>query len=343
MRTVNVAMVGCGYFGRFQLAAWRSLAAEGAHLAAVCDRDAEVAERAATEFGAPRWYSDAARMFAMEQIDLVDIATRMASHRELLDLSLAHGVATIVQKPMAAAYDDCAAMVEAARSAGQFFAVHENFRFQRPIRRVRDILRSGEVGQASWASIGLRTGLDVYRTQPYFYDGQRLVILDLGIHILDLARFLLGEVAHVSAETQQRNPRVKGEDTATMLLRHTSGAVSLAECTYENRRSQSGDVVVEIEAEKGGIDLLAGGEIVVTSPSSRRREQVVVEGQDNGDPPRFVHDSVRATCREILEAFRAERPAETSGVDNLKTFALVEAAYAAAASGRSVVPQRTTL
>ena len=46
-----------------------------------------------------------------------------------------------------------------------------------------------------------------------------------------------------------------------------------------------------------------------------------------------------ATCRHMLESFRAGRPAETSAVDNLKTFALAEASYEAAASGRAVRPR----
>src|SRR5690606_25345006 len=98
----------------------------------------------------------------------------------------------------------------------------ENFRFQKPARRIRAILDSGELGNPTWARIAVRTGFDVYRNQPYFYEEERLVILDLGIHLLDLARFYLGEAVRVSAETQRRNPKVRAEDTATILLRHAS-------------------------------------------------------------------------------------------------------------------------
>ncbi len=336
MRTVQVALIGCGYFGRLQLKAWQSLAEEGAQLVAVCDRDGELARRIASELGV-RGYDDAEKMLAAEPVDLVDIATRMETHRALVELTLGRRVGTIVQKPMAPAYEDCAAMVRKAAEAGVFFAVHENFRFQKPMRRIKAIIESGEVGAPSWARIGFRTGIDVYRNQPYFYDEERLVILDLGIHILDLCRYLLGEVRHVSCETQRRNSKVKAEDTATMLLRHESGAVSLAECTYENRRTDGAEVLAEIEAEHGGIELGPDGRLTVFTAAGRRQEHVTVEGPAD-EPLKLVHDSIRSTCRSLLDAFRAGIAAETSGADNLKTFALVEAAYESAASGTAVAP-----
>lgn len=339
MSQTRLAVIGCGYFGRLQLRAWQSLAGEGVRLVAVCDRDEGAARHAAAEFGAGRWYVDAAQMLAEERPDLVDIATRVESHRSLVELAVGQGVATIVQKPMAPSWDDCVAMVEAAERAGTFFAVHENFRFQRPLRRIKAILESGEIGAPSWARIGFRTGIDVYRNQPYFYDEQRLVILDLGIHILDLCRYLLGEVAHLSCETQRRNPRVKAEDTATMLLRHRSGVVSLAECTYENRRSDRAEVLAEIETERGGIELGADGVLAVTTPAGRCEERIEVPGSVD-EPLRFVHDSIRSTCLSLVDAFRSGRSPETSGEDNLRTFALVEAAYAAAAGHKVVEPAR---
>ncbi len=339
MAAFRVGVIGCGFFGRFHLQSWRELATEGVEIAAVCDADATRTEATAAEFDIARWYSDPAALLAEGGIDLVDIATRMDTHRALVEAAVAAGIPTVVQKPMGPVREDCLAMVEAAEKAGVFFAVHENFRFQAPMVRVREIIGSGEIGTPTWARIAFRTGLDVYRNQPYFYGEERLVILDLGIHLLDLARVLLGEVERVSCETQRRNDRVKAEDTATMLLRHRSGAVSLAECTYENRRSDRAETLVEIEASDGGIDVAADGVIVVTTRSGIRREQVPKPALAWAAPPlQFVQGSVLATCRHMLQAVREGRDAETSGRDNLKTYALVEAAYQAAASGCSVGP-----
>src|SRR5205809_303326 len=92
-----------------------------------------------------------------------------------------------------------------ARTAGERFgaswlAVHENFRFATSMRRVKQVIASGTIGEPSWARIAFRTGYDVYKGQPYFYDEKRLAILDVGIHVLDLARVFLGEVERVYCE-----------------------------------------------------------------------------------------------------------------------------------------------
>src|SRR5215475_10190 len=108
---------------------------------------------------------------------------------------------------------DCIAMAEAASRAGVFLAVHENFRYQAPMRRVQEVLRSGVIGTPSWGRITFRTDYDVYLRQPYLRNEERFIVIDLGVHMLDLARVFLGEVEHLAAETQRRNPNVKGEDT----------------------------------------------------------------------------------------------------------------------------------
>ena len=94
---VRVALVGCGFFARNHLFSWKDLEAEGVHLVAVCDIDPGKAKAAATEFGVPGWYTDIDTMLAREKIDLIDIITRMDTHRTLVEKTIARGTATIVQ------------------------------------------------------------------------------------------------------------------------------------------------------------------------------------------------------------------------------------------------------
>ena len=337
--TTRVAVIGCGYYARYHLAAWASLRPE-AELVAVCDSDAAKAEQAGREFGVDA-FADAATMLDAVRPDLVDIVTRMDTHRVLADQCAARGIAAIVQKPLAPDWDAALAIVGAAERAGTFLAVHENFRFQPAMERVAEVLRSNAIGAPSWSRIAFRTGVDVYANQPYFIGEARLVILDLGVHLLDLARLFLGEVEHLSCETQRRNPAVRAEDTATMLLRHTSGAVSVVECTYESRRlpQARSEVFLEIEGPLGAIVLDREMTLSVTASGETRHERLAPVGIDPATSGAEVaQSSVRATCRHVLEAFRAERPAAVSGAENLATFALVEAAYRAAASGRRERP-----
>ena len=338
--TVRVAVVGCGYWARHHCAAWGALGPDAA-LVAVCDTDAGKAARAARAAGAQA-FTDAATMLDAARPDLVDIVTRMDTHRALAALCAARGIAAVVQKPLAPDWDAAKAIVAEAARAGTFLAVHENFRFQPAMQRIAQVLRSGEIGAPSWARIAFRTGADVYADQPYFRTEARLVILDLGIHLLDLARVFLGEVAHLSCETQRRNPDVHAEDTATMLLRHVSGAVSVVECTYESRRLPQAlsETFVEIEGPRGAVVLGRDLTLSVTAEGLTRTESLRPAGMEAADAGAGIAaSSVRATCAHILEAFRAGRQADVSGADNLATFALAEAAYRAAQSGRAERPE----
>ena len=96
---IALAVIGCGFFAGNHLHSWSDLKPEGVDIAAVCDADPAKAKAAAERFGVPRWYTDARAMFEAERLGLVDIVTRVETHRELVGLALAHRVPTIVQKP----------------------------------------------------------------------------------------------------------------------------------------------------------------------------------------------------------------------------------------------------
>lgn len=340
---VRVALVGCGFFARNHLFSWKDLAAEGVDLVAVCDIDAAKAEAVAKEFGVPHWYSDFDAMLANEAIDLLDIVTRMDTHRRLVEAAIGRRIATIVQKPFAPGWADAVAMTKAAKDAGVFLAVHENFRFQTPLMKAAAALRSGAIGTPSWGRISFRTGYDLYRTQPYFYDEERFIILDLGVHTLDMARVLMGEVVHVYCETQRRNPKVRAEDTATVMLKHESGGVSVVDFSYESRKLPDPfpETLIEIEGPKGAVVVKAGLSMEVTAGGATRVEDIGAPLLHwTSKPWHVAQESVLITCRHMLERFRAGKPADTSAEDNLKTFAIVEAAYESAAKGKAVVPKR---
>jgi D-apiose dehydrogenase len=336
------ALIGCGFFAQNHLNAWRDMRTDGVEIVAVCDLDAAKAKAAAEKFSVPRYYSDPSALFDRETLDFVDIATRMDTHRALVLLAIEHGVRVIVQKPFAPDWEQCVAMVEAAKAAGVALAVHENFRFQTPMRHVHKTLESGVIGAPSWGRIAFRTGYDVYRTQPYFHQERKLAILDVGIHVLDLARVFLGEVERVSCETQRRNVRNVGEDTATMMLRHVSGAVSIVECTYEARQVPDPfpQTLLTIEGERGSIKVHENFRMVVTAAGQAGERYVGSPLLSWTEEPWHVaQESVLSTQRAIVGAWREGREAETSGADNLQTYALVDAAYEAAEMRRGVTPR----
>ena len=343
------ALIGCGFFARNHLNAWRDLARRDAagrepqaRLVAVCDVDGDKAREAALSFGVPRWYTDAATMFSQERLDFVDITTTMASHRALAELAAGHRVPMIVQKPFAPTLEDAGAIVRSAAAAGVAVMVHENFRFQTPMRRAHEAIASGEIGEPVWARLTFRSGYDVYANQPYFYTEPELIVLDLGIHLLDLARYFLGEVAHLSCETQQVRAGLQGEDMATILLRHASGAVSVVDLTYESRQLPDPfpQILLHIEGRRGCLRVLQDFSMQVdhADGTSRREDVSPVLLPWAQKPWHVVQESVLATQAHWLDCLATGQEPATSGRDNLRTFALVRAAYTAAHSHRAEVP-----
>jgi len=342
IRPLRIGVIGCGFYAQNHLQSWRHLAPQGAVLAAVCDIDGEKAVRAGADFGVPH-FTDPAAMLDTVPLDVVDIVTRHDTHRALAELAITSGLAVIVQKPFATTLADATAIVEAADRAGSWLAVHENFRFQAPMRHVASTLDSGEIGQPTWARIAFRTHFDVYNAQPYFLHEPRLAIGDVGIHMLDLARAFLGEVTRISCETQFRRTGIPGEDTATMLLRHESGAVSVVECTYEAHCDPDPfpQTLVSVEGPKGTLQAHPGCRMTVTTAAGTREADISAPLLPwTAHPWHVSQEGAFAACAHFLDCLQKGVPAATSGVDNLRTFALVDAAYRAAESGRAEAPAR---
>ena len=335
------AVIGCGFFAQNHLHAWREI--EGVQLRAVCDRDPDKVRRAAAQFEVPGVYADAAEMFESEELDFVDIVTTMPSHRALVEMAARHRVPVIVQKPFAPSWSDCVEMVRACREADVALMVHENFRFQAPMQAVRMALESGAIGTPTFGRISFRTGHDIYAGQPYLATEERFILLDLGIHLLDIARVFFGEVETVQCQTQSVKPGIRGEDMATVLLRHASGAVSVVDCSYASKLEPDPfpQTLVTIEGTRGSLELRPGFQLHIAQDGHARVEDVSTPLLSwSSQPWHVAQQSVLNTQRHWIDCLRSGDEPATSGADNLKTYALVEAAYESAFRRLTVQPWR---
>ncbi|RYB01549.1 Gfo/Idh/MocA family protein [Lichenibacterium ramalinae] len=334
------ALVGCGFFSRNHLQAWRDLGDRCA-IVAVCDLDPAKAEGAALEFGIPAHYASVEEMLDREALDFVDIATTAPSHRAIVEACARHGVGAIVQKPMAPTWKDATALVVAMEQAGRPLMVHENFRFQAPLLRAAECLASGMIGEPTWGRFSFRTGYDIYAGQPYLAEVERFVLLDLGIHVLDVARVLMGEADSVVCRSQSIRDGIRGEDMATVMLGHRGGATSIVDVSYASPQSPDPfpQTLLHVDGRKGSIQLERDFHLIVTTPAGTTSESVAPRASHwMSQQWCLIQDSVVTTQRHWLDCLdRGTEPA-TSGRDNLKTFALVEASYLAAASGRRESP-----
>lgn len=331
------ALIGCGFFAINHLHGWRD--ANGAEIVSICDSSDERLRIAGDRFGIAARYGDAAEMLRNEHLDFVDIATTAPAHRALAELAASHGLAVICQKPFAPTLEDAKAIVAVCENANVPLMVHENFRWQSPIQKVKAILDSGTIGKVFWGRVSFRSAYDVYSGQPYLAEGKRFIVEDLGIHALDIARFLFGDARAASAVIKRVNPRINGEDVATILLDHGGGVASVVDCSYATQMEEElfPQTLLEIDGTIGTLRLGANYRLTVTANGKT--------AHDDLSPPLLpwasrpwhnIQESVALIEQHWVDCLSGGKEPQTSGRDNLKTFALVEAVYLSAENGRTV-------
>jgi predicted dehydrogenase len=344
---VRFAIVGTGFWARYQLAAWQEV--EGAECVALCDRDQERAAALAKERGVPAVYDDLERMLEQERPAFLDVITPPDAHVPCVEAALARGIPAITQKPMAPSLAAAEALVARARQAGVPFLVHENWRWQAPLRAVRDLLASGTIGAPFRARITMVSGFPVFVNQPTLKDQTHFVLADMGSHILDLARFYFGEADRLYAQIHQVHADIKGDDIATVMLRmsdpqrRASGgrpAPVTVTCEMgfaENALEQDcfPETFVFVEGERGSIELGPHFWLRVTTADGTHARRVRPPRYGWADPDYDVAHASMVPCNANLLQGLGGGPVETTAEDNLKTLRLVYAAYDSARTGQA--------
>jgi D-apiose dehydrogenase len=328
-------LVGCGFFGRIQLEAWRRVV--GATISAVCDADGERVAATAREFGIARSYPSLEAALSAERPAFVDIATRPDSHRALTTAAAEAGAAVLCQKPLAATWEETVAVVESAETCGVPFMANENWRWQPWFREMKRLSDGAAVGMAHTFTYQHRAA-DAMQTppfpnQPYFVAMPRFLLLETVIHFIDVARFLLGDVARVTARTRRVSGVTAGEDAAWVALEFTSGAAALIDASRCAEDAAEGPVFGHVRLEG------CGGHLRL-EPSGRlwRRPLFGTDEICPVDVPAegYRGDSVRAALQHFVDGLRQGGRFETGGRDYLRTMRVVFAAYESAERGVTI-------
>ena len=351
MTNLRFAVMGTGFWANFQIPAWFEVG--GVELVALYNRTRSKAEAMAAKCvslwqapNLPRVYDDPNELFLREQLDFVDIITEVLAHAPLVHLAANYRVPVICQKPMAPDFETACGMVRACSQAGVPFFVHENFRWQTPIRALKAVLDSGKIGKPFRARIQFVFYKPlVFENQPMLKTLERLALADVGSHIFDLARFFFGDPRSIYCQTYRARSDIAGEDVASAMLRCSlpgaPGRHVICNCdvSYSSRTEveQFPQTLFYIEGSRGTVELGPDFWIRLTTDEGTfaRRHP----------PPRFawadpdyavVHSSIVPCNADLLAGLRGDHPAETTGEDNLKTVRLVQRAYESAAENKAV-------
>jgi predicted dehydrogenase len=310
-RPLNIAMIGGGFMGKahalghagMPMFFWPAPAIPVRKI--VVDVTEDLAREAAERFGFEGWTTDWRAAVTRPDVDAVDIVTPNDSHAEIAIAAARAGKHILSEKPLARTGDEALTMLEAVRKAGVIHMVAFNYRRTPAVALARKYIEDGRIGEI----LNFRgTYLQDWSADP---DGplswrfQKAVagsgaVGDIGTHVVDLARYLVGEISEVSAIVRtivpsrplqsggfdklgasekrsgvERAP-VDVDDEVVSLLRFDNGAVGSLEAT-RNGWGRNNFLTFEIHGTKGSI----------TFDYEKRDQLQVFFAEDPGDARGF--------------------------------------------------------
>ena len=212
-RTLHVGLIGYGFMGKAHSNAWRQaprffdLPAE-VRMKTLCGRDERAVRKAAAVFGWERSATDWRSVVADPEIDVIDISTPNDSHAEIAIAAAQAGKAILCEKPLGRDVAESERMVAAVKKARVVNMICHNYRRVPALALAREMIERGELGDRIF-HYRARYAQD-WIVDPNFPLVWRLrsgvagsgSLGDLGSHIIDLARYLVGEFREVCAMTQ---------------------------------------------------------------------------------------------------------------------------------------------
>lgn len=227
---LNIGIIGCGLIG-----AKRAACCIAPHrVAAVADLDPVRAAALAEKTGA-RVESDGLRLCRAKDVDAVIVATAHDRLAEFSRAALEAGKHVLVEKPGARRAEELDAVAEAALRAGRVVRVGYNHRFHPALQKARAIFESGALGPLMFMrgryGHGGRIGYEKeWRANEAISGGGEAI--DQGVHLIDLARWFLGEFPHVQGYAPTYYWDMQVEDNAFMLLRTAQGQAAFLHATW---------------------------------------------------------------------------------------------------------------
>lgn len=229
---MNFGLVGAGGIGRIRARAL--LDTPGCKLVAVADVEPERA-RALAPSGA-QCFSEHRPLLDSKEVEAVVVSTPPAYHEAIVLAALDAGKHVLCEKPLANSLDACRRMVEASRRAGKILTTGFNHRYFPAVKFLKTTLDSGRIGTLDHVrAFAGHTGLSEFKA-PWMYSKDAIgggALMDVGIHVIDLTRYILGDVTRVYGAATGNVWKVdRSEDNGVALLHSSSGKVATLHATW---------------------------------------------------------------------------------------------------------------
>jgi len=208
-RDINIALLGYAFMGRAHSTAYRHVQQHFAtsprpRMKVLCGRSASAVEEAARRLGWEEWETDWRRVIEREEIDVVDVSTPGWAHKEQVIAAARAGKHILCEKPIGNSLEEARAMVAAVQKAGVRHMVMHNYRRIPAVALARQIIEQGELGRIFHFRGYYQQDWLVNPDFPLVWRLEKDkagsgALGDIGSHMIDFARYLVGEVDSVLA------------------------------------------------------------------------------------------------------------------------------------------------
>jgi predicted dehydrogenase len=264
MDNIRVGVIGLG-IGRHHIRGYRSH--PNAEVTAIADLDVTRLAEIGDQYGIDKRYPSGEEMIAKEELDVVSIATPNKFHKPLTIAALEAGCHVLCEKPMAMNAGEAREMLAAARRAGKRLMIDFSYRFSEQSQALKAQVDAGVLGEVYFA----RTLWHRRRGLPRFggWFGQKAIsgggpLIDLGVHRLDLALWLMGYPRPVWVMGRTYNPIASAlaaeqgvdydvEDLAVAMISFDNGATLEIEASWAAHIQEREWMETRLFGTKGGL------------------------------------------------------------------------------------------
>ena len=329
-----------------------------AETAAICGRNRKRADNMAAKYNIPSVYVDYQEMIRQGDLDAVIVAPPDEFHHEMTLAALDAGLHVVCDKPLAMNAQQAGEMYTKAEAAGVKHMVMFTYRWMPFFQYFYDLIKGGYIGRCYHFDIIFFNGFGRDPEYRWRFDLNRSngVLGDQGAHMIDMARWLMGEIDTVSAQLgcyvdrlgEDGVPTSSANDTAILLAEFSNGAqgvIQMSAVAYDADRGMHQQV--QIYGEAGSLEINVpyqgseAGAVIRGVRSGEERFQTleipdVYWGKVSRSDPYGVFTQHSVGPRLFIDAILEDRPLSPNFYDGYKAQQVIDAAVKAHRSGRSV-------
>jgi len=343
MDTLRLGVIGLG-MGRNHIAGFQSH--PGAQVVAVSDLNPALLTEIADKYHVPGRYATAEEMFQAEKLDAVSIATPNKFHKPLALAAFQAGCHVLCEKPMAMSAAEGREMLAASKAAGKRLMINFSYRFSEQSTALKQQVDSGILGDVYFA----RTVWHRRRGLPGFggWFGQKALsgggpLIDLGVHRLDLALWLMGYPQPVwvlgstynpigTALAQKQGKAFDVEDLAVGLVKFANGATLEIEASWATNMKESEFMETRLYGTKAGL-------VQRNLDETYKFEAEIYLEQNSAHFDMKLHPPLPGAVSpyyHFVDAILTDRPHIATGEEGLLVMQILDALYQSAADGAPV-------